>query len=149
MRTGDIVPDFSLKDQYGKDFNLYQNLDKNILLIFYPKDNTPVCSSQLKNYQVNFDKFLEAGVFPVAVNIADTNSHKEFCEQTGVNFPVLSDYDKSVSRMFNALNFLGMNKRIIVLIGKDKKVKMIKKMLQISFVDAEKLISEINLLQLN
>lgn len=149
MKTGDIVPDFTLRDQYGKDFNLYENLDKDIMLIFYPKDNTPVCSAQFKNYQLNLSKFLEVGVFPVAVNIADTNSHKEFCEQTGVNFPVLSDYDKSVSRMFDALNFFGMNKRTIVLIGKDKKVKMIKKMFQINFVEADRLISEIKLLQPN
>ena len=47
--VGDPVENFILKDQDGKNFNLYDNLNKKVLLVFYPKDNTPVCNLQLTN----------------------------------------------------------------------------------------------------
>ncbi|MFN3872434.1 MAG: peroxiredoxin family protein [Ignavibacterium sp.] len=149
MKVGDIVPDFTLPDQNGKEFNLYQNLDKNILLIFYPKDNTLVCSNQLRDYQINIEKFFNLDIKPVAVNIADTNSHKSFCEEIDVRFPILSDGDKKVSKLFDAINFLGMNKRLIVLVGKDRKVKLIRKMLSINYVSSDELIKEIISLSIN
>lgn len=149
MKVGDIVPDFTLPDQNGKDFNLYQNLDRNILLVFYPKDNTLVCSNQLRDYQINIEKFFNFNIQPVAVNIADTNSHKSFCEEINVRFPILSDSDKKVSKLFDAINFLGMNKRLIVLVGKDKKVKLIRKMLSINYVSSDELIKEIISLSIN
>ena len=46
MKLGDIAPNFRLKTMEGNEFELYQNLDKKVLLVFYPKDETPVCSSQ-------------------------------------------------------------------------------------------------------
>lgn len=149
MKVGDIVPDFTLPDQNGKDFNIYQNLDRNILLVFYPKDNTLVCSNQLRDYQINIEKFSNFNIQPVAVNIADTNSHKSFCEEINVRFPILSDSDKKVSKLFDAINFLGMNKRLIVLIGKDRKVKLIRKMLSINYVSSDELIKEIISLSIN
>lgn len=149
MKVGDIIPDFTLPDQDGKEFNLYKNLDKNILLIFYPKDNTLVCTNQLRDYQMNIEKFLNFNIQPVAVNIADTNSHKSFCEEIDVRFPILSDCDKKVSKLFDAINFLGMNKRLIVLVGKDRKVKLIRKMLSIKYVSSDELIKEIISLSIN
>jgi peroxiredoxin Q/BCP len=48
--VGDIARDFTLNDQSGLAFNLYSNLSRKLLLVFYPKDNTPVCSKQLTDY---------------------------------------------------------------------------------------------------
>jgi peroxiredoxin Q/BCP len=59
MKTGDIAPNFKLKDQNGNDFELYENLNKKVLLIFYPKDETPVCSTQLAEYNNNRHEFDE------------------------------------------------------------------------------------------
>ena len=50
----EVVENFILKDQ-DKDFNLYENLDRKVLLVFYPKDNTPVCNLQLTNYDLNYE----------------------------------------------------------------------------------------------
>ena len=52
--VGAIVENFSLKDQEGNTFNLYENLDESILLVFYPKDDSPVCTKQLTNYQKEY-----------------------------------------------------------------------------------------------
>jgi peroxiredoxin Q/BCP len=54
---GDVVENFVLNDQYGKKFNLYDNLTNKVLLIFYPKDNSPVCSMQMNDYTKNLQIF--------------------------------------------------------------------------------------------
>jgi len=120
--VGDIVENFILEDQNGNEFDLYQNLDKKILLIFYPKDNSTVCSKQLSNYQLNLKLFEENYCKPVGINIEDTRSHKKFCAEKGIEFPLLFDKNKIISKKLSALNFIGMNKRRLVLIGNNKEI---------------------------
>jgi peroxiredoxin Q/BCP len=55
--VGDIAKNFSLKDQNGNVFELYNNLNKRILLVFYPKDDSPVCTLQLSNYKQYLNEF--------------------------------------------------------------------------------------------
>uniref|UniRef100_A0A832G7Q9 thioredoxin-dependent peroxiredoxin n=1 Tax=Ignavibacterium album TaxID=591197 RepID=A0A832G7Q9_9BACT len=149
MKVGDIAPDFTILNQQGEEFNLYKNLNRNVLLIFYPKDNTLVCSNQLRDYQLNIEKFNQLDVQLVAINIADKETHKNFCDNIDINFPVLSDVDKKVSEQYSALNLFGQNKRMIVLIGKDKKIKLIRKMFSITYITSDELVKEIISLPLN
>ncbi|MCL6495125.1 MAG: redoxin domain-containing protein [Ignavibacterium sp.] len=149
MKVGDIAPDFTLLNQHGEEFNLYKNLNRNVLLIFYPKDNTLVCSNQLRDYQLNFEKFNQLDVQLVAINIADKETHKNFCDNFDLKFPVLSDFDKKVSAQYNALNLFGQNKRMIVLIGKDKEIKLMRKMFSITYITSDDLVEEIISLPLN
>lgn len=148
MKVGDIAPDFTLLNQYGEEFNLYSNLNRNVLLIFYPKDNTPVCSTQLRDYQLNIYKFENIDVQLAAINIADKDTHKNFCESLDIEFPVLSDTDKKVSKQYEALNLFGMNKRMVVLVSKDKRIKMIRKMFSITYMASDELVEEIKSLPL-
>lgn len=149
MKFGDIAPDFTLLNQQGEEFNLYKNLNRNVLLIFYPKDNTLVCSNQLRDYQLNIEKFNKLDVQLVAINIADKETHKNFCDSIDIKFPVLSDFDKKVSAQYNALNLFGQNKRMIVLIGKDKEIKLMRKMFSITYITSDDLVEEIISLPLN
>jgi len=149
LKVGDIAPDFTILNQQGEEFNLYKNLNRNVLLIFYPKDNTLVCSNQLRDYQLNIEKFNQLDVQLVAINIADKETHKNFCDNIDINFPVLSDVDKKVSEQYSALNLFGQNKRMIVLIGKDKKIKLIRKMFSITYITSDELVKEIISLPLN
>ena len=116
--------DFTLKDQYNNPFNLFKTLKSNryVLLIFYPGDFTPVCTKQLIDYNNNRSKFEEYGIFPVAVNIGSVESHCYYAETYRLNFPLLSDGNKSVSRNYDALNFSGGNKRKLVLIDNEHKI---------------------------
>jgi len=66
--VGDIAKNFSLKDQYGNKFELYKNLDKRILLVFYPKDDSRVCSLQLSNYQKYLNEFEKNNINVVGIN---------------------------------------------------------------------------------
>lgn len=149
MKVGDIAPDFTLLNQQGEEFNLYKNLNRNILLICYPKDNTLVCSNQLRDYQLNIEKFYQLDVQLVAINIADKETHKNFCDNIDIKFPVLSDVDKKVSEQYSALNLFGQNKRMVVLIGKDKRIKLIRKMFSITYITSDELVKEIISLPLN
>ncbi|HRN25279.1 MAG: redoxin domain-containing protein [Ignavibacteriaceae bacterium] len=143
MKIGDVVENFQLKDQDGNDFDLYENLDKDVLLVFYPKDNTPVCTSQLVDYSLNKIELEKHGIKIIGVNIADIESHNNFCTNNKIDFPVLSDNEKKVSRQFDALNLLGQNKRKLVLIGKNKKIKFERSTLSVFFVDTTQLLFEL------
>jgi peroxiredoxin Q/BCP len=139
---------FILKDQYGNDFELYKNLDGYILLIFYPKDNSLVCSKQLSNYQLNINKFKENGIQPVGINIETIGSHRLFCGNKNINFPILSDPDKIVSEKLNALNFLSVNKRKLVLINSKKEIVYQKSNFTFNYTKTDKIIEELRILHI-
>ncbi len=148
MKIGDSVENFQLKDQFGNEFDLFKNLDKDVLLVFYPKDNTPVCTKQLVDYSLNKAELEKYGIKIIGVNIDPVESHNSFCQNNNIDFPVLSDVEKKVSKQFDALNFLNQNKRKLVLIGKDKKIKFERSTLSMFFVDSRQLLSELMKTQL-
>lgn len=137
----DIVENFVLKDQDGNDFDLYENLDKKILLVFYPKDNSPVCSIQLSNYYENKKTFQDYNIKVVGINTGSGNSHTSFCNSLGIDMTLLCDETKEVSRRFKALNLLGINKRKLVLIGVDKKILFEKSSVSILYFTTDRIIS--------
>ena len=94
MMIGEEVENFRLKDQYGNLFDLYDNLDTNVLLVFYPKDNSRICSKQLQNYQIREDLFLKKGIKVIGINIESIKSHKIFCDNKDLsyyNFPTAEE----------------------------------------------------------
>jgi thioredoxin-dependent peroxiredoxin len=141
--VGDIAENFILKDQNENDFELYKNLDKRILLVFYPKDDSPVCSKQLSDYERNINEFEKFKINIVAINTADIDSHLSFCNKLGVNFPVLSDISKQVSINYKALNLLGIVKRKIVLINIDKRIILEKVVLPFNYINTAKILKEV------
>ena len=120
--VGDIAPNFSLEDQNGNIFELYKNLDKKILLVFYPKDNSLVCTKQLADYNNNIEMFNQNDIRVIAINTNLIDSHLLFCDELKLNFPMLSDGSKVVSKKYDAINILGINKRKLVLVDKNKKI---------------------------
>jgi thioredoxin-dependent peroxiredoxin len=143
MMIGEDVDNFRLKDQYGNLFDLYENLDKNVLLVFYPKDNSRICSKQLQNYQIREDLFLKRGIKVIGINIESIKSHKIFCDDKEIRFPILFDENKEISRKFKALNIFGFNKRKIVLVDKNRKIGLERDLPYYNFPTAEELCSGI------
>lgn len=139
---------FVLSDQHGNKFELYRNLEKNILLIFYPKDRSLVCSRQLSNYQLNIQKFLEMGIQPVAINVESIDSHKSFCDLKGLEFSVLSDNEKTVSKRFGALNILSLNKRKLVLINPGKEIVYEKTVFTLNFPKTDDILKDLRSLKI-
>jgi len=136
---GDVAEDFTLIDQNGTRFNLYKKLARNVLLIFYPKDNTPVCTRQLSDYQLNKEVFNNLRIDLVGVNTGSAESHNFFAKSCKVDFPILSDPDKNVSRKYKALNIFGSNRRKLILIGTDKKILFEKDILSFTYFSSQKL----------
>jgi peroxiredoxin Q/BCP len=142
------VENFKLNDQYNSKFDLYENLDQDVLIAFYPKDNTPVCTKQLVDYTFNQAELKKFGIKIIGINIDPVESHQSFCANNKIDFPVLSDPDKKVSKYFGALNPIGQNKRKLVLVGKDRRVKFEKSTLPMFFVDTRQLLNDLKKTQL-
>lgn len=143
MKAGDVVSNFILKDEKGKEFDLYRNLNSKVLLAFYPKDDTPVCSTQLAEYNDNLDEFIKKGVKVVGISKDSVESHSSFCNKLKLGFPLLADNDKKVSKQFDAINFMGMNKRLLVLIGTDKKVLWTESTIQVTYIKAAEILEKV------
>jgi peroxiredoxin len=144
MKAGDTAPNFTLKDESGNEFELYKNLNKSVLLVFYPKDETPVCSSQLAEYNSNLDKFTEQGIKLIGISTDSIESHKKFCSSINLKFPLLSDENKSVSRQYKALNIFSSGKRKLVLVNRDKNIVWIRNILPIYYLKTSEILSAVN-----
>jgi peroxiredoxin len=119
MKVGDKAPDFRLVDQHGEEFRLSENLSKRVMLVFYPKDESLVCTKQLCDYNNNLEEFRKQDIEVVGISIDDQLSHKKFADRYSLNFRILSDKAKVVSRKYEAMNILGLNKRKVILIDQN------------------------------
>src|SRR5262245_22839695 len=121
--VGDTGPDFTLPSTRG-EITLSKALKQGaVLLVFYPGDDTPVCTKQLCNYRDNLEVFRDLGLQVIAINPQSEDSHRKFADKHRFPFPVVSDADKAVCTKYGAINFLGMAKRALVLVGRDGKIK--------------------------
>jgi peroxiredoxin Q/BCP len=121
--VGDRAPDFELPSTQGP-VRLSDRLAKSaVLLVFYPGDDTPVCTRQLCDYRDHLGGFRDLGVDVVAVNPQPLASHERFAEKHDLPFPLCADEDKSVCKAFDAVGLLGMTKRALYLVGRDGTVR--------------------------
>lgn len=131
IKVGDKAPLFSLKNQKGQTISLksYQ-AKQNVLLIFYPGDDTPGCTTQLCNLRDDFSKFKKYNCVVFGINHADKNSHQKFIKKYTFPFDLLIDTDKKISKKYKALKFMFGNesiKRSVVLIDKQGKIAFLKR----------------------
>lgn len=123
LPVGSTAPDFTLPSTHG-ELTLSQWLrDGPVLLVFYPKDGSAVCTRQLCDYRDNLDMFQGLGVRVLAISTDSESAHQAFAEQKSFPFPLLSDARGRVAASYGALNLLGYAKRALVLVGSDGLVK--------------------------
>jgi len=139
----ELAENFRLNDQNGLEFQLYKNLDKRNLLVFYPSDDTIVCTRQLLNYNDYLPQFELNNIRIVGINTNSIKSHLSFCTKLGLKFRLLSDSDKRVSREYGALNLLGTNKRKLILIEKDKRIVYKKTVLSTFYLNGEQILKKL------
>lgn len=119
---GAQAPDFTLPSTQG-EITLSKLLAKgDVLLVFYPGDDTPVCTKQLCDYRDNLASFAELGVQVVALNPQSMESHEKFAKKHALPFPVASDAGGAVCKAYGAAGLFGMTKRALVLVGRDGRV---------------------------
>jgi peroxiredoxin len=115
------APDFSLPDSEGNLVKLTDFAGKKLLIVFYPGDETTVCTQQLCSYNSGFEEFQKLGVQIVGINQNSVESHKNFKAKYKLVFPLLSDPTGKVCEAYDAKNFLGV-KRSTFLLDENQKI---------------------------
>ncbi|MEI7824369.1 MAG: peroxiredoxin [Chlorobiaceae bacterium] len=116
------APDFTLPDSDGQQVSLSDFTGKKVLIIFYPGDDTPVCTAQLCDYRNNVLEFTKRGIVVLGISPDSQTSHKSFAERNKLPFTLLSDTEKKTAKAYDALGFLGMSQRAYVLVDEEGKV---------------------------
>jgi len=130
IAVGQTAPDFLLKDQYDKDVKLSDFAGrKNVVLVFYPLDWSPVCSNEHSCLVNDMKKFeaLDAAVLGISVDSAW--SHKAYAEKMGIKYSLLADFNPRGAMADKYGVYLaekGITGRAIVIVGKDGKVAWVK-----------------------
>jgi peroxiredoxin Q/BCP len=105
---GAMAPDFKLQDQNGKWHELKDYRGKWVALYFYPKDQTPGCTTQACTFRDNIFALRDANAQVLGVSVDDVESHKKFSEKHGLPFPILADPTKEVTKKYGVLKtYLG------------------------------------------
>ena len=106
-KVGEAAPAFSLPDQTGAVRSLDDYRGRWLVLYFYPKDDTPGCTTEACNFRDDIFKFREAGAEIVGVSLDDVESHEAFAEKYSLPFPILADADHSVATAYGVLTSMG------------------------------------------
>lgn len=122
LSPGTVAPDFVLTDSNGNaiHLNAYRN-KKYVVLIFYPGDETPVCTQQLCAIRDDFRKFSEKNAVVFGINPSKQESHRKFAEKNNYQFPLLVDKDSKVALQYGAQRAF-MNKRTVYVVAIDGKI---------------------------
>jgi peroxiredoxin Q/BCP len=101
IKIGDMIPEFSLKDQYGNLFDINTYLGKKKLVIFfYPQDGSLNCTREACYFRDISDLFEEADAIIIGISSQSVESHKEFAEKNRLNYTLLSDDENIVRKLF-------------------------------------------------
>jgi peroxiredoxin Q/BCP len=110
LKIGSIIPSFVLPDQNGNLFNIDSvKGKKNLVIYFYPKDDTPGCTAQACSFRDQFEVFQEADAVIIGISGQSVKSHKEFALKHRLTFTLLSDEGNKIRKQFGVpTNFLGL-----------------------------------------
>lgn len=145
ISEGTKAPDFTLPDSEGKMVSLSNFAGKRILLAFYPGDDTPVCTTQLCSYRDNYSEFTKRGIVVLGISTDSVDSHKQFGEKNSLPFTLLSDKDKKVCELYDAMSFLGMSQRAYVFIDEKGIVRLsFSELLPVFYRSTQDLLSQID-----
>jgi len=100
LKVGDIAPPFSAKNESGDTINLSDFQGKKVVLYFYPKDNTPGCTTQACNIRDNYALILNQNIVILGVSADDETHHQKFIEKFNLPFTLISDVNKELLNLY-------------------------------------------------
>jgi peroxiredoxin Q/BCP len=100
LQSGIPAPEFTLPDETGTQRSLSDFRGKPVVLYFYPKDDTPGCTTEACNFRDDYSAYQEAGVEILGVSPDDPKSHAKFKEKYGLPFPLLADEGHKICSMY-------------------------------------------------
>jgi thioredoxin-dependent peroxiredoxin len=108
--AGSSAPDFTLASQEGDTVSLRNYRGSWVVLYFYPKDLTPGCTREARNFQRDQPKYAERHAVVLGVSVDDIDSHRKFCAKEELNFKLLADTAGRISKAYGSLTNLGVVK---------------------------------------
>ncbi len=121
--TENLAPDFNALNQNRERFFLSKAVKSaKVLLLFYPADDTPVCTSQLADFRDHASEFEKLGIQIYGISISSNDSQAEFHQKLQLNFPLLADYDTRITRKYKVMSFTGHPKRALFLIDENRQI---------------------------
>ncbi len=109
-----IAPDFTLPADDGNDWKLSDLRGKRVLLVFYPGDNTPVCTAQLCDYRDGVEVFAAIGVEVIGISANPAASHQKFKMKYALPFVLLTDADAVVAKTYGAWGMFGIKRAVFL-----------------------------------
>jgi peroxiredoxin Q/BCP len=116
-QVGEQAPDFELPGTDGP-FRLSDHRGERVVLLFYPGDNTPVCTRQMCSYRDRPEEFAGLGATVVGISAQDLASHEAFIAKHSLTLPLLVDTDRKVAKIYGASGALG-TKRAAIIVDED------------------------------
>lgn len=121
--VGDPAPDFELQGTAGR-FKLSEHRGERVVLLFYPGDNTMVCTRQFCSYRDRAEDFSQLNATVVGISSQSVDSHEAFTAKHGLNVPLLADEDRSVAKAYSAtMPGVGTTARAVIVIDEQGVVR--------------------------
>lgn len=114
--VGDFAPEFTLPGTANKSYSLSQFRGQTVVLVFYPGDDTLVCTKQLCSYNNELQQFANVNAQILAISAQDIASHEAFSAKQGFKFPLLADTEKTVAKLYSVVGLLGLPRRSVFVI---------------------------------
>jgi thioredoxin-dependent peroxiredoxin len=122
VKVGERAPDFSLEGTDGP-FRLSEHLGERVVLLFYPGDNTPVCTKQFCSYAARADDMHELPATVIGISSQDVESHQEFQAKHSIPVPLLADADRSVAKAYGVSAPVVGTRRAVFVIDEEGTVR--------------------------
>ncbi len=119
ITVGDIAPEFTLPGTGGQTYSLSDYKGQPVVIVFYPGDDSPVCTKQLNSYNNELSAFESVGAQVLAISAQDMASHQSFAEKYGFKFPLLADTSKEVASAYGTVGPLGFPRRSVFVVDAD------------------------------
>jgi len=129
--VGHAAPDFELQDQDGNAWRLADHRGKVIALVFYPKDETSVCTKQMCSMRDRWRDYQATGAEVVAISIGSVASHKKFAAHHDLPQTLLADGRGEVSKLLNLRSIFGVSQRAVMVIDRDGIIRYRKSVLPV------------------
>jgi len=123
LAVGDPAPAFTLPGTGGRSYSLADYAGRPVVLVFYPGDDTPVCTKQLNSYNDDLARFEELDAQVLGISAQGVDSHDRFSGKHGFGFPLLADPDKRVAAAYGTLGPIGFPRRSVFVVDGDGVVR--------------------------
>lgn len=123
LKIGDKAPSFTAKDQDGNTITLDQFKGKKVILYFYPKDDTPGCTTEACDFRDNYQSLKAKGMEVLGVSVDDEKSHQKFISKHNLPFTLLADTDKQIVEAYGVWGeknmygkkYMGTNRKTFII----------------------------------